>query len=410
MTSNKLNIAMLAAHSCPVGELGAKDTGGMSVYILEVAREMSRQGHTVDVYTRVHDPADTVIVDLGEGARLIHVKAGQEARIDKLEVYSCLPEFTRNLESYRRDNGLSYDLVFSHYWLSGLVGQYLQRWWRVPQVIKFHTLGAVKNAIGIGEGDPELRIASEKELIDSCQGIITSTNRVKNELVRYYGATPDKVSVVPCGVNMALFQPVARTLARQRLGLNDERILLFVGRLDPLKGADRFLQAIPHLKNIDNLRLIVIGGDNSSRDEVEKLQMLSAVLGIRDRVNFRGTIKQAELPYFYSAADVCVVPSYYESFGLVALEALACGTPVVASDVGDLKNFIRQGKTGYVVATNDPVRLADGISRVISWPPRDMESALMIRSSVNRYSWGNITRDITSELYRVYDSWLSPVA
>jgi D-inositol-3-phosphate glycosyltransferase len=138
--------------------------------------------------------------------------------------------------------------------------------------------------------------------------------------------------------------------------------------------------------------------------------MLSAVLGIRDRVNFRGTIKQAELPYFYSAADVCVVPSYYESFGLVALEALACGTPVVASDVGDLKNFIRQGKTGYVVATNDPVRLADGISRVISWPPRDMESALMIRSSVNRYSWGNITRDITSEIYRVYDSWLSPVA
>ncbi len=410
MSSKELKIAMLAAHSCPVGELGAKDTGGMSVYIREVAREMSRQGHTVDVYTRFHDPADPVIVDLGEGARLIHVKAGQEAMIDKLEVYSCLPEFTRNLENYRENTGLSYDVIFSHYWISGWVGQHLQQWWRVPHIVKFHTLGAVKNAIGIGEDDPSLRIATEKELIDSCQCGIASTDRGKDELVRYYSAAPGKISVVPCGVNMELFQPVAQSIARKKLGLGDEKILLFVGRIDPLKGADRLLEAIPYLKEIPGLRLVIIGGDVSSRIELEKLQKLAAELGFQDRVTFQGTVVQTELPWFYSAADVCVVPSYYESFGLVALEALACGTPVIAADVGDLKNIIQSGDTGYVVNGNDPVNLADGIGRLLSRPTRDLESALSIRASVSNYSWTNVAGSIIRELRPVLDRWLSPVA
>ncbi len=410
MSSSELKIAMLAAHSCPVGELGAKDTGGMSVYIRELARELSRQGHTVDVYTRVHDPADPIIDDLGKGARLIHLRAGQEARIHKLEVYTYLPEFTRNLENFRVNNGLSYDLVFSHYWLSGLVGQSLQPWWRVPHAIMFHTLGAVKNAIGIGEGDPELRIASEKELIDSCQCVIAATARGKAELEHYYGAEPGKISVVPCGVNMELFQPLDRNLARQKLGLTEEKILLFVGRIDPLKGADRLLEAILYLKEFPGLRLVIIGGDESSRSEVERLRKLVMELGIQDRVTFQGTVKQTELPYFYSAADVCVVPSYYESFGLVALEALACGTPVVAADIGDVKHIIRPGKTGYVVKTNTPDNLADGIARLLTQPPRDMESALAIRASVSRFSWANVAEGIIRELRPVHERWMSPMA
>jgi D-inositol-3-phosphate glycosyltransferase len=354
---------MIAAHSCPVGELGAKDTGGMSVYIRELARELSRQGHTVDVYTRVHDPDDPIMEGLGEGARLIHVRAGQEARINKLEVYGYLPEFTRNLENFRESNGQKYDLIFSHYWLSGLVGQDLQRKWRVPHAIMFHTLGAVKNAIGIGESDPALRIAAEKELIDSCQSVIAATDGGKKELERYYGAAPEKISIIPCGVNMALFQPVAQNLARQKLGLTDDKVLLYVGRLDPLKGAGRLLEAVPYLNDFHGLKLIIIGGDESSRSEIEKLQKQCADLGITNKVIFQGTVKQTELPVFYSAADVCVVPSYYESFGLVALESLACGTPVVSSDVGNAKNLINQGKTGYVVAAYSRCR------RVIWSPP-----------------------------------------
>jgi D-inositol-3-phosphate glycosyltransferase len=404
-----MKIAMLAAHSCPVGELGAKDTGGMSVYIRELARKLSKQGHTVDVYTRVHDPADPIMEGLGEGARLIHIKAGQEAKINKLEVFGYLPEFTRNLETFCENNGLKYDLIFSHYWLSGLVGQNLQKKWHVPHAIMFHTLGAVKNAIGIGENDPVLRIAAEKELIDSCQCVIAPTERGKKELEQFYNANPEKISIVPCGVNMELFQPVAQSLARQKLGLTDEKILLFIGRLDPLKGADRLLAAIPYLKDFKGIKLVLIGGDESSRSEINKMREQCTELGISDKVIFKGTVKQTELPDYYSAADVCVVPSYYESFGLVALEALACGTPVVAADIGDVKNIIKPGKTGYVIRTNTPQNLADGISRMLLLPQRDIEAALSIRASVRRYSWDNVADAIIREFGHVLDRWLSPV-
>ena len=163
MVMNKLRMAILSVHSCPMGNLGARDTGGMSVYIRELARALGQQGHYVDVYTRVHDPADPQIVDIARNARLIHLSVGQEEAIPKLALYSYLPEFACNLENFRKSAGLQYDLVFSHYWLSGMVGEYLQQWWHVPHIAMFHTLGAVKNAIGIGEDEPELRMVTERE-------------------------------------------------------------------------------------------------------------------------------------------------------------------------------------------------------------------------------------------------------
>jgi D-inositol-3-phosphate glycosyltransferase len=405
-----MKIAMIAAHSCPVGELGARDTGGMSVYIRELSRELGQMGHIVDIYTRVHDPADPVMEDLSQGVRLIHVKAGQETKINKLEVFGYLPEFTGNLEKYRGHNGLSYDLVFSHYWLSGLVARKLQECWHVPHAIMFHTLGAVKNAIGIGEFDPALRIAAEKELIENCQCVIAPTEKGKTEIERYYGAAQKNICVVPCGVNMELFQPVSQNLARRKLGLTGEKILLFVGRLDPLKGADRLVDAVPYLRDFKNLQLVMIGGDESSRGEIEKLQKRCFELGIADQVSFRGTVKQPELPVFYSAADVCVVPSYYESFGLVALESLSCGTPVVAADIGDVKNIIIPGKTGCVVSNNEPQNLACGISGILSLPPRDIKATLFTRESVERFNWKNVADGIIREFSPVLEKWLAPVA
>ena len=409
MTTPKLKIAMLAAHSCPVGELGAKDTGGMSVYIREVARELSKQGHSVDVYTRVHDPSDPIMEGLGAGARLIHVKAGQPAKINKLEVYSYLPEFTRNLEAFRDRSGLTYDLIFSHYWMSGLVGEELQKLWHVPHVIMFHTMGLVKNAIGVGEGDPPLRIDAEKKLVRSCQRIIAATDKGQAELERFYGVAADKISIVPCGVNMEMFRPVDRSAARQKLGLGDEKVIVFVGRLDPLKGVERLVEALPRLDNIPGLRLIVIGGDEGSRGEVARLRRLSTDLGVQDKIDFRGTVPQEVLPYFYGATDACVVPSYYESFGLVALEALSCGTPVVASDVGDLEKIILPGKTGCVVRDNTPRALAGGIAHVLQWPARDMETLRRIRASVGRYSWAGVAGEIAAALDNVHEEWLTPV-
>jgi len=400
---------MLSAHSCPVGNLGAKDTGGMSVYIREIARELGKQGHTVDVYTRVHDPDDAQIYHLGQQARLIHLKAGQKDDINKLALYSYLPEFTCNLESYRKDNDLHYDLVFSHYWLSGWVGEYLQQWWHVPHIAMFHTLGAVKNSIGIGEDEPELRIVTERDVVDKCHRIIVTTDTGKGELVQYYGAIPDEVSVVPCGVNMELFQPVDKLTARKSLGLSGKKILLFVGRIDPLKGIEQLLRAIVYLQNINGLRLIVIGGDEDSQYEIGRLQRLAGELSVQDVVDFRGLVKHDELLHYYSAADACIVPSYYESFGLVALEALACGTPVVATDVGDLKNIIRQGENGYVIADNNPRELARKINLLLSGRGDGGKSAHAIRASVGRYSWPNIAEAIIREMRQVLTSQMTLV-
>ncbi len=397
-TDGQLRIAMLSAHSCPMGKLGARDTGGLSVYVLEIARELGRCGHLVDIYTRVHDSKDKQIIELGHNARLIHLRAGEDEEIHKLAVYPHLPDFACHLESFRKHNQLQYDLVYSHYWLSAWVGEFLQSWWNVPHMAMFHTLGAIKNAIGVGEEEPELRIETERCLIKNCHRVIATTEKEKEDIILHYGASPENISVIPCGVNLDLFQPVDKKKARKQLGFNGNgKNLLFVGRIEPLKGVDKLLLAMTHLKNKKELRLLVIGGDGHSQYEVERLQRLSLELRIQDSVVFLGMKKQVELPLFYSAADVCVVPSYYESFGLVTLESLACGTPVVATRVGGAESIIRQGETGYVVVDNTPHRLAEKIDSLLSRPNGSAESVNTMRASVAGFSWPSIARALVKE-------------
>lgn len=401
VNEDKLKIAMLSAHSCPVGDPGARDIGGMSVYLRELAGELSRQGHTVDVYARVHDPDDEIVSDLGERARLVHLRAGEPASINKLAVYPLLPDFTCALEAYRKENELSYDIVYSHYWLSGWVGDYLRRWWDVPHVIMFHTLGALKNASGSGADDTELRIVTEREIMEDCQRIITATERERADIGEHYGVTPDNIGVVPCGVNLDLFKLGDRAAARSRLGLGAGHIILSVGRIDPVKGIDRLMQAVHMLPPDEDCRLLVIGGDESNRNEIDKLRRFAADLGISDMVTFTGTIKQTELPDYYAAADVCVMSSYYESFGLVALESLACGTPVVAPDVGALRDIIVPDRTGFVVADNSPSLLADGIRRVCKG--NGLAAPEAMRDSVRSYSWERIAGGVVREFRSVLD-------
>ncbi len=394
--SDRLKVAMLSVHSCPVGKLGSKDTGGMSVYIRELARELGKRGHLVDIYTRAHDPAEAQIVQLGDKARVIHLQAGEVEPIDKLAVYSHLEDFACSLEHFRVSNGLRYDLIHSHYWLSGWVGRRIQRWWDVPHIIMFHTLGALKNAIGVGANEPALRIMAERELVRDCHRIVAATEKGKYELASYYGASPEKISVIPCGVNLELFRHLDKEEARRNLGFNGDDIILFVGRIDPLKGIDRLLMALPKL-NGQKPKLLVIGGDEDSRPEVERLQRLSRSLHIQDSVTFAGIVEQKELPLYYSAADVCVIPSYYESFGLVALESLACGTPIVATRVGGMESVIHQGQNGYMVEDNAPVRLAERIAALLSQQEVDIKSADSIRASVKGFSWSDIAEAIIPE-------------
>ncbi len=403
MPVSQLRIAMVSAHSCPVGKLGTKDTGGMSVYIRQIACELGKQGHLVDVYTRVHDPQDHQIYELSRNARLIHLRAGEDEEIHKLAVYSHLPAFVNNLESFRKHNNVRYDLMFTHYWLSALAGMYLQERWHVPHITMFHTLGAVKNAIRettlppLGEEEPELRIETERSLVQNCHHIVASTDKEKRALVKHYGASSQKIRVVPCGVDLEHFKIMGKAQAKHQLGFDNDKIILFVGRIDPLKGIDNLIKALPYLRHIPKLRLVIIGGGEHSQREIEQLQKLARNLEVQDSVDFLGLTKHEQLPCFYSAADACVVPSYYESFGLVTLESLACGTPVVVTDVGNHKDLIRQGQTGYVIEDNAPHRIADRIALLLCGPATHMWSAQSIRATINKFSWSNVAQAILKD-------------
>ncbi len=396
MSDNQYKIAILSVHSSPLGQPGVGDTGGMSIYIRELTKELAKQGHMVDIYTRVQDPVTPEIIELAPNARQIHIQAGEPADIDKLLIYNHAPDFACKVENFRKQNDLHYDIIFSHYWISGIAGQYLQTWWQVPHMVMFHTLGAVKNAIGIGEDEPDLRLEEERQIAGYCHHIIASTEKEKLALNLYYNVPPEKVSVIPCGVNLNLFQPGDKLAARQKLGLGDRKIMLFVGRVERLKGIDKLIQAMPYLAGIKP-RLVVVGEDGNRPGEINNLKNLAEKVGVADFVIFTGLVDYEKLPDFYNAADVFVFPSYYESFGLAPLESLACGTPVVVTDVGDLMNIVRQGETGYVLSDNEPQHLAEKIELILNGEIRYIGHALAIRSSVTRFGWQNIAASVAKE-------------
>src|SRR4030043_404441 len=364
----RLNIAMISIHSCPLGVLGGRDTGGMNVYIRELARELAKRGHAIKIYPRAHQPEHGPPINLGQNVRLIHLKTGVDEEVPKLAIYDYIQRLTCGAEDFRKYNQIQYDLIHSHYWLSGLIGRQLQTLWRVPHAVMFHTLGAVKNSIGIGEYEPELRIESEREVISSCDRIIASTTRETEYLKKHYGASPDKIVVKPCGVNLDLFKPIDKETARKELGLDHQKVILFVGRIDPLKGLEHLLGALTYIEGEKPPLLMVVGGDEHSQGQVQVLQQTAKDLHIENRVAFVGSVAQQKLPLFYSAADVCAIPSYYESFGMVALESLACGTPIVANNVGGMRHMVNHDEMGRIVSDNSPRNLASEITELFRQP------------------------------------------
>lgn len=381
--NNKLNIAMLSVHSCPIGQLGGRDTGGMNVYIRELAAALGRRGHTVDIYTRAHDPRDQEWETLAPGVRLIHIRAGVIEEMGKLTQFNHLREFHQNLEAFRTADGAEYDLIHSHYWLSGEVGLRLAEKWGVPHIFAFHTIGAAKDALGLGDGEPAIRLLTEREIADGCDHVMAGTESESALVYAHHDCPSAKMTVVPCGVNLDLFQPGDRTESRRALGLDGAPTVLFVGRLDKLKGIERLVEAMSLVRAPD-WRLLVIGGDEYSRATLDRLKHQAAALGITDRVKFIGAVPQRELPKYYSAADVVAVPSYSETFGMVALEAVACGTPVVSADVGAARLIIKDGFSGSVVPSNDPGLLARGIEH---WLNQETGDRQVRHHSVGAFSW-----------------------
>jgi len=394
--AENLNIAMLSIHSNPIGQLGTIDTGGMSVYISELARELGRQGHQVDIYTRLNNGDHRPVIEHSENVRLIHLDIADNGHLTKLTLYPYLARFFQSLEKYRQNENLAYDVIHSHYWLSGLLGTWAQNNWNRPHLVTFHTLGESKNRAGGDTREPELRIANEKELVKTCHRIVVPTEREQSSLVRFYGAREEKIGVVPCGVNLELFRPEKRLLARKRLGFDpDDIILLYVGRFEPLKGLDILLEALAYLKSSDRLRLVIVGGDGKYNHGHLSLRHKTRELGISEKCLFTGPIEQKKLPAYYNSADALVIPSRYESFGLVGLEALACGRPVVSTPVGAMEDLLRGARAVRVISRISPQSLAGEIQSLIA--DRSLPSAAEIRRPALGYSWSNVADAIIKE-------------
>ncbi len=392
-----LRLAMLSVHGCPVSRLGERDTGGMNVYLLQLAKQLGELGYKVDVFTRFHDPDDPQVMEVGENARVIHLKAGPYFET-KESLHQYIPHFLESLFEFQRSEGAVYDLIHSHYWLSGRAGTSLALEWDVPHVTTFHTLARTKLQARAGEQESKRRIAAEHRIAASVDAMIVSTHQEREDLCRLYDVDMAKVRVTPPGVDLDLFQPLDKVEARQSLGLNGEKVVLSVGRVEPLKGLDILIGAMARLDKIDNARLIIVGGKPGTDHELDRLKSMAAGLGIEDRVAFVGTVDQTELPRYYSAADVFVLPSYYESFGLVALEAMACGAPVVASRVGGPKTFVRSGETGYLVEWHCPDPYVERLDILLANPSLLASMSTAARNMVQTMGWDGVAGEL-SDLY-----------
>ena len=409
-------IAMLSVHTCPLAMLGGKETGGMNVYVRDLSREFSRRGIEVDIYTRSQNPAVPRITRLAEQGRVIHIKAGPEAPYNKNRIYNHLDEFVAGVRRQVAVDQIKYDLIYSHYWLSGIVAAQLRRSWNIPFVQMFHTLAELKNRVAQtpAEREPQQRLDCEGEIMAMADRLIAATLLEKKEMARYYGADPRKISVVPPGVDLSRFKSMSQIEARDQLGVpRDHQMILFVGRIQPLKGIDTLIRALALIRDrepdlVKNVCVCVIGGDpqqdsDYEKSELARLKSLQAELELGDLVTFLGARDQDSLIYYYAAAEMVVMPSHYESFGMVVLEAMACGTPVIASDVGGLSFNIEDGYNGYLVPGRNPQAMADKIVLLLKYRVLRDQLAEQALAWVTRYSWVNIAE----ELLEVFEQTLA---
>jgi D-inositol-3-phosphate glycosyltransferase len=413
--AKRLQIAMLSVHTCPLATLGGKLTGGMNVYVRDLSRELARRGHRVDVYTRSQNPAIPRVSDnLGPSVRVIHLPAGPEQPYDKHKVYDHLPEFVDSVLAQTEADGIRYDLLHSHYWLSGAAARRLLEHWNAPFIQMFHTLGEMKNVVAQRPEERETtrRVIVERELVRFADALIAATPAEKDQLVQLYDADPTRINVISPGVDTERFHPIPAAYAKKHIEIpSDHRMILFVGRIEPLKGIDHLLKAIARVverrpKLRDGLCVSIIGGDpNSIRedDEMMRLQELRAALGIRDVVTFLGSKNQDTLQYYYAAAEMVVMPSDYESFGMVALEAMACGTSVIASDVGGLAFLVKHERTGYRIPARDTEALADKITHLLTNEVERRRIGQRAACWAETYAWPNIADQIEG----VYQSLLA---
>jgi D-inositol-3-phosphate glycosyltransferase len=395
----------------------------MNVYVRELTRQLGAMGVHVDVFTRSQDEhVPHVLHDLGYGNRVVHIPAGPEVPLPKEELAAHIPEYVERILTFTSMKGIHYDLIHSHYWMSGIAGRDLRQEWRIPMIQMFHTLGLMKRRIAReGEGVDSGRISGEQQILQTADRIVAATQAEMAQLQWLYQADTQKVVIIPPGVDLSHFYPIPSDEAKEFVGVPPEdHMVLFVGRIEPLKGVDTLLQALILMREAGVLKrhhicLAIIGGEpygeNKEKSaEMGRLQSLRVQHDLEDMVAFLGRRSQDTLPYYYSAAELVVMPSHYESFGMVALESMSCGTPVVASQVGGLAFLIQDGDTGFLVPDQDPEALARRMTDLIE--RADLRDAMGERAAnyATQYAWEKIAVQIARLYEDVISASLQPAA
>ncbi|HEY7704295.1 MAG TPA: glycosyltransferase [Acidimicrobiia bacterium] len=395
-------VAYLSMHTSPLLQPGTGDAGGMNVYVDQLARAIASRGIEADVFTRRHDSLLPPMVEVAPGYRVFHIDAGPASPLE-------VPAMARHVRRFA-SGALAVmaqrppDVVHSHYWLSGWAGLLAKRRLQVPLANSFHTLGRVKDRNRRADDPPEslLRIAAEHEVIEGAECVVASTPDEAADLIEHYGADPTSLCVSPPGVDHRVFHPGSMASARSRLGLGPGPLVLFAGRIQPLKGVDVVIEAFPHIAATHpDLHLLIVGGPSGRRGEPEldRLRERAYEVDGLGRIRFLDPVPHGLIADLYRAADVVMVPSRTESFGLVAAEAQACGTPVVAAAVGGLGHVVLDGETGRLVGGWDPLDHAKAVLEVLG---RSRESNEMAEAAVRfakRFSWDATARKLL-ELYR----------
>jgi D-inositol-3-phosphate glycosyltransferase len=374
----------------------------MNVYVRELTRHLGMAGIQVDVFTRSQDEhVPHVLHDLGYGNRVVHIPAGPETPLAKEKLADYLPAFTQGILDFAGAKNLRYDLIHSHYWMSGITANQLKAAWNLPSVHMFHTLGLMKQRVARipGEAEGEYRIHGERQVLQSADRVIAATQAELAQLQWLYQADTRKIVIIPPGVDLGHFYPIPADEAKEFIGVSPcDQMLLFVGRIEPLKGIDTLIQALAIMRQRGvYVCLSVIGGEVENEQvaanaEMTRLKNMREQAGVSDLVTFLGKRSQDTLPYYYSSAEAVVVPSFYESFGMVALEAMACGTPVVASHVGGLAFLVQDGITGFTVPSDDPEALASRLTDLVTNPELRQKMGAQAAALAHEFGWERITR------------------
>ena len=408
-------VATLMVHTSPLDQAGTGDAGGMNIYVCESAQQMAAQGIKVDIFTRRANNDHPDVVDLGNGVRVIHLNVGPVHGVKKEALPALIPDLAAAFKAALIAE--RYDVIHSHYWISGKVAMPVAHELKIPLVHTMHTMARVKN-LNLAEGEspePMIRVQGETQVVAAAEALIANTDAEAASLVSLYEACPDNVSVVSPGVNLTMFTAGSgKKVARKNLQLPDDALIIsFVGRIQPHKGPEVLIRAIAEMVRHSPLlrpklvTQIVGGASGANSSEVERMKDLVQWLGINDVVRFAPPVEREELPDCYRASDLVCVPSYSESFGLVALEAQACGTPVVASAVGGLRTAVADGISGVLVDGHDPRAWSSVLARLLQEPHRRVLLSMGALEHASHFGWDATSRGTLDIYDRVISSQAS---